>query len=178
MIKTRLILETPRLFLRELSWADLDFVAAMVGHREVMWAWGKAFTRDEAVKWITRQEERYAQDGYGYWLAVNKNTGEPVGQAGLLGVEIDGQKEVGLGYILHRPFWGLGYATEAAGACKIHALETLDAARVVAMIRPENEASKRVALKLGMEPERTFLFHGFDHVMFTVYRRAFQEGRH
>lgn len=81
------ILETERLRLREMSEADLDFLSALLGDAAVMRYWPKTCDREESRAWIKRQEERYARDGFGFWLAVSKATGLPVGQAGLfLGV--------------------------------------------------------------------------------------------
>src|SRR5882762_1010613 len=99
----RIILETPRLVLRELSLRDLDFVAEMLAHPEVMHFWPKLYDRSEAEAWIRKSQERYARDGFGYWLALDKAGGQPIGQAGLLRQEVDGVTETGIGYIIHRP---------------------------------------------------------------------------
>ena len=70
--------------------------------------WPKPYTRDEAEAWIRRQQERYAHDGYGYWLALDKASGQTIGQAGLLAQQVDRVEETGIGYIIHRPFWRRG----------------------------------------------------------------------
>ena len=162
------ILETPRLLLREMSLDDLDFVAAMLAHPEVMRFWPQPFSREEAADWVRRQQERYARDGFGYWLALNKATRQPIGQAGLLAQEVDGVAEVGLGYIIHRPFWRRGFATEAATACRDYAFDCLGKQRVIALVRPENAPSQGVALKLGMKLEKRVTFAGFEHLVFAV----------
>src|SRR5262245_30079542 len=111
------ILHTPRVTLRELEDSDLDVVAAMLTDAEVMRYWPAPFTREEAAAWIARQRERYARDGCGYWLALERATGEPIGQVGLMRVEVEGVPDLGLGYILARAYWGRGLAQEAAAAC-------------------------------------------------------------
>ena len=105
-----------RLLLREMSLDDLVFVAQVLAHLEVMYYWPKGYSREEAADWIQRQQVRYTRDGVGYWLAVSKASGQPVGQAGLLVLQVDGVAELGLGYMIHRPFWRTGYAAEAAKA--------------------------------------------------------------
>ena len=80
----RAVLETPRLLLRELGVEDLDFIAELLGDPLVMRYWPRPYTREEAAEWIRRQQQRYARDGHGYWLAVEKASGQPVGQVGLL----------------------------------------------------------------------------------------------
>lgn len=57
------ILETNRFLLREMSRADLDFVAEMLSHPEMMRYYPKLFTRDEAQEWLERQMTRYEKDG-------------------------------------------------------------------------------------------------------------------
>jgi RimJ/RimL family protein N-acetyltransferase len=162
------VLETPRLRLRELTLNDLDFIAEMLAHPEVMHFWPKTYNRDEAEAWIRRQQEHYAQDGYGYWLAVNKANGQPIGQAGLLRQEFDGTTETGIGYIIHRPFWQQGYATEAALGCRDFAFEKLGKERLVVLVRPENVVSQSVARKLGAKAERETVFAGFVHTAFVI----------
>lgn len=166
----KLILETPRLVLRELTPDDLDFVAEMLGHPEVMHFWPRPYTRAEAADWIGRQQERCARDGFGYWLALDKTGGRAVGQAGLLRQELDGVVETGIGYILHRPFWSRGYATEAALACRDHAFGKLGKQRVTATVRPENLASHRVAERIGLKLERMTTWAGMPHMLYTAAR--------
>ena len=166
----RVILETDRLMLRELVLDELDFVAEMLAHPEVMFFWPKPYTRDEAEAWIRRNQENYARHGYGYWLALDKASGQPIGQAGLLAQEVGGVAETGIGYIIHRPFWRRGYATEAARACRDYAFETLGKERLVVLVRPENVVSQSVARKIGVKPEREAVFAGLVHTVFVCSR--------
>jgi [ribosomal protein S5]-alanine N-acetyltransferase len=166
------ILELPRLFLRELESTDIEFVAEMLGHPEVMRYWPRPYTRDEAVEWIQRHRDLYSKDGHGYWLLLEKEAGQPVGQAGLLVHEIDGRREIGLGYIIHRPYWRRGFAIEAAGGCLAFGFETLKRDSMVALIRPENLPSQGVARKLGMTPGRDVLHAGLVHTVFTLGRES------
>ena len=80
----RLILETARLRLREMTPDDLDFVAAMLGDPEVMRFYPHTHDRAESAAWLDRQRRRYAEHGYGLWLTLDRRTLEPVGQVGLL----------------------------------------------------------------------------------------------
>ena len=164
------ILETGRLTLRELETTDLDAVADILADREVMRHWPRPYTRDEAIDWIARQRERYARDGHGYWLAVDRGTGHVVGQAGVMTIEVNRKPEAALGYILRRDFWGRGYATEAAAAVRDRAFATTEHDRVVALVRPVNLLSQRVARRLGMRPNGFTTYAGLEHVIFAVGR--------
>jgi RimJ/RimL family protein N-acetyltransferase len=164
------ILETPRLVLREMIAEDLDFIASLLADPEVMRYWPRCYTRDEAEGWVRRQRERYRRHGYGYWLAIDRATGEPVGQAGLLQAEVEGRQETALGYIIHRPCWRQGYATEAAAACRDYAFDRAGKEKVIALVRPENVPSQGVALKIGMVEEGRTQYEGFLHLIFAIRR--------
>jgi RimJ/RimL family protein N-acetyltransferase len=161
------MLQTPRLLLRELETDDLDLLAALLGDPQVMRFWPRPLTRDEAAEWIARQRQRYAQDGYGYWLALERESGRAVGQAGLMECALDGASELGLGYIIAREHWRRGFATEAAAACLAHGREALRR-RPIALIRPANRPSIGVALKLGLRPGRTTLWAELPHVVYEL----------
>lgn len=169
MIVIRHVDETVRLKLRELSVErDLNYLSSLLAHAEVMQHWPAPFTRDESRAWLYKQLARYESDGCGYWLVSLKATGEPVGQAGIMFIEIDGVREAGLGYMIHADHWGQGYATEAAAACVDWAFANLDVPRVVAPVRPVNAPSIRVAEKIGMTPGWTTTFAELEHVIYVV----------
>jgi len=162
------ILRTPRLLLREMAPDDLDFVADMLAHPEVMRYYPKVYSRDEARTWLERQRERYARDGHGLWLVEDRATGEPVGQVGLMTQLVDGVKEPEIGYLIHRPFWRRGLASEAALGVRAWAFDVLGHPRVISLIRPENLPSQGVARKLGMAPEKRTWIFDLEHIVFAV----------
>jgi [ribosomal protein S5]-alanine N-acetyltransferase len=171
MLKT--ILETARLILREMSLADLDFVAAMLADPEVMRYYPKYYSRDESQIWIERQLRRYNRHGHGLWLAIDKTVGQPVGQVGLLIQQVRGVPEKEVAYLIHRPFWRLGFATEAGCAVRDYAFSVLDRPRVIALIRPQNVPSIGVARKLGLQEEPDRIEHsGFEHIVFSRAKDA------
>jgi ribosomal-protein-alanine N-acetyltransferase len=151
-----------------MSLEDLDFMAAMLADPEVMHYYPKCHSRDEAVAWIERQLDRYARDGCGRWLVIEKSTGQPVGQVGLVVLNVRGVDETEVGYIIHRPFWRCGFATEAAAVCRDYALTVLGSDDVIALIGPENVPSQGVARKIGLRPEPDLVQHGgFEHIVFS-----------
>ena len=58
-----------------------------------------------------------------------------------------------IGWMLDRAYWKQGYAKEAAAAVITAAFSTGLAHRVIAMCNPENEASERLMVRLGMRCE-------------------------
>jgi ribosomal-protein-alanine N-acetyltransferase len=87
--------------------------------------------------------------GYGAWVIVAKGQGTVVGSAGFLGPP-DEEGAIELGYGIHPPYRGSGYATEAAAALVRWALARDGVSRVVARCEDTNAASIRVLEKIGM----------------------------
>ncbi len=164
------ILETPRLLLREMSLDDLDFLALMLADPEVMRYYPQCYSRTDAAAWIQRTLDRYERHGHSWWLTLDRVSGEPRGQVGLLPQLIDEVWETEVAYMIHRPFWRQGLATEAATACREYAFHVLQRPRVISQIRPENVPSQGVALKLGLTPGNHRTIQGFDHIVFFQMR--------
>jgi [ribosomal protein S5]-alanine N-acetyltransferase len=162
------ILETARLRLRELTTTDLDFVATMMADGEVTRYYGRRFSRSDAEIWLNHQLERYRVDGHGLWLVLDRLAGTPIGQVGLMLQDVEGEELPEVGWLLHRPFWGGGYATEAAAATRDAAFARWGYEAVISLIRPENSRSQRVALRIGMQPGRVVQFEGFEQIVFRV----------
>src|SRR5436305_15320101 len=142
----------------------------MMADPEVMRYYPKPATRDEAREWIDRQLRRYAEHGHGPWLVLDKQAGLPVGRCGLAIQTVDGAPEPEIGYMIHRPFWRRGYATEAALGVGRWAFDVRGLDRVISLVRPENLPSRGVARNLGMAPERETTFLGLRHIVFAVRR--------
>jgi RimJ/RimL family protein N-acetyltransferase len=166
----KVVLQTARLLLREMSLDDLDFMAALLGHPEVMRFYPQSYSRQDAEAWIRRSLARYEKHGLGFWLVVDRAGDEPVGQVGLLIQLIEGIEEMEVAYLIHHPFWRRGYAAEATLAVRDHAFTALDRAHVISLIRPINQPSAAVARKMGMRPTRLTLHGGLDHIIFRVDR--------
>ena len=166
------ILETERLELRELVPSDLDFVAVMLAHPDVNRYYERQFTVADSEAWLSRQLARYAKDGHGLWLVSERASGEPVGQVGLLMQEVDGRLHPEIGWLLHRPYWGLGYATEAAAGSRDLARSRWGYRRLISLIRPINLRSQRVAERIGMHAGPHTQFHGYEHIVYETEPQA------
>ena len=82
-----------------------------------------------------------------------KETGEFIGQGGLLTQQVDGVEEIEIGYHLLREHTGNGYATEAAQHLKKYALDTGICTSVISIIDEFNFPSQAVAKRNGMEED-------------------------
>lgn len=168
------ILETERLFLRKLGQGDYQALCAMLQDEEVMYAYEGAFSDGEVQDWLDRQLARYQRDGVGLYAVVRKEDGVVIGQCGLTIQETPQGDVLEVGYLFRKAYWGHGYATEAAVACKEYAFRTLGADEVFSIIREGNTPSERVALRNGMRASGTFVKHyrGVDmpHRIYSVRR--------
>ncbi|WP_309073775.1 GNAT family N-acetyltransferase [Paenarthrobacter sp.] len=140
---------TARLRFREMTHADLGEMSSMLGDPAVMMYYPAPKTRDEAAAWIEWNQANYARYGFGLWI-VETHDGGFVGDCGLTWQQVNGRSELEVGYHVRKDLQGRGYATEAALACLELARDVLKVGRLVAIIHPDNVASRRVAERLGM----------------------------
>lgn len=129
--------------------ADLDDMASLLGDPDVMTYYPAPKTREQASDWISWNVKNYAEHGYGLWI-IETNEGVFIGDCGLTWQPVNGKPRLEVGYHVRRNAQGLGYATEAAAACRDFARSTLGAPELVAIIDPRNAPSRRVAEKIGM----------------------------
>jgi len=173
-------LETERLLLRPPGPEDTEALAPMYADPEVMryLGDGRTFTRAETQRSVQRMIDTWESDGFGLFTTVHKESGSVIGRVGLIvwnpetwqltRAGGDGPTELEVGYTIGRPYWGLGYATEAARAARDFALEQLGARRLIALIIHGNGASENVAYKLGFAYERDILFGRREAKLFAL----------
>ena len=167
-------IETARTRLRRFTLDDLDDLSLILGDPEVVRHLGTGLpvTREEtevALKSIITNWERV---GVGRWAVLDKRSGRLIGWAGLRMLE-DTPEVV---YLLAKPFWGSGLATEVAAACLAYAFRERRFERIVAITKPDNVASQRVMRKLGMTYEGEAHYYGFDVVQYAISREEFERG--
>jgi RimJ/RimL family protein N-acetyltransferase len=175
-------LETERLLLRAPVLEDAQALAPMYADPEVMryLGAGRTLTRKETERSVRRMVDGWAADGLGLFTTVRKEDETIIGRIGLIVWNTEtwktvrasdpGPTELEVGYTLGRPYWGCGYATEAAGAVRDYALDELGAQRLIALIIHGNEASENVARKLGFEYERDIPFGRRQARLFALER--------
>ena len=162
-------IETERLLIRSFD-ADADSapMLGVYGDPEVMrFIPGGAFADVEAVKaLLDGYANAHRTFGFSSWGLVERASDSLIGDVGFGFFEPTGDIE--LGYTLARPYWGHGYATEAAGACLAAGLAQLSAERIIAVVDEANESSLRVAHRIGMRRVDVITAHGRPHVLFAA----------
>ena len=161
-------LETPRLLLRPFGADDAVLMHAVYSDPEVMRYVATGPMSDLAI--TQRLLEDYGahqlRHGYSFWAVIERSSGTLIGDAGLY---LTPAGEVELGYTLGAAWWGLGYATEAAGRWLSFAFDELRLREVIALAEPANLASLHVLDKLGMRRDGERIAFGRPH---AVYRRS------
>jgi [ribosomal protein S5]-alanine N-acetyltransferase len=173
----RLILETERLVLRELTLDDVDELHVVLGDPVSMRFYPHPFSRDEVVRWIEWARRSYADNGFGLWGLELKESGRLVGDCGLTLQDVEGEQLVEVGYHMARSHQRNGLATEAAAASRDHAFQVVGTDRLIALIRPENVPSRRVAEKIGLGLWRQTERAGMAHLVYAIAREEWL-GRH
>jgi Acetyltransferases, including N-acetylases of ribosomal proteins len=155
------IYSTDRLVIRDWTQepADLDRVFDMYSRTEVVRFLNaplfplrdRAGAADTVRRWHARNATFPA--GYGIWAVQRRDDDLVVGTVMLKPLPgVDETKltdDIEVGWHLHPDSWGQGYATEAARGAVERGF-ALGASEIYAVVSPGNEASMRVARRLGM----------------------------
>ena len=147
----KVLIETERLVLREITLDDTEEMFQLYTHADVLKYTGEAplTSIEEMVRAIDIRIRNYQKYGYGRWATFLKQEKKFIGWAGLAYLpEFD---EVDLGYRFFPHYWGMGFATEASRAILNYGFEQLKLPRIIAIAMKENKASIRVMEKVGME---------------------------
>ena len=165
------ILKTQRLRSREFAAEDLDVLATMVADQQQMRFYPRRRTRDEALAWIGRNLRLYEEYGFGFWLIESRPTSMFLGYCGIRPLAIEGTAETEIGWHTTKMAWNLGIATEAAVAVRDLAFTRFSQPRLMALIQPDNLASRRVADKIGMYEQGTIVVEGDRYVTYAIEPR-------
>ena len=147
-------LRTKRLLMRKYREEDMPAIARLLGDRRVSATTltiPHPYTEDDARKHVSSQQSPASKFG------IFIESGELVGGIGL-SVE-ESHKRAELGYWVGVPYWGKGYATEAASEMLRHGFEDLKLNRIHAGVFRGNAASEQVLRKIGMKHEGTLRQH-------------------
>jgi RimJ/RimL family protein N-acetyltransferase len=141
-------LETERLILRAFSPDDFETFASFMADEDVMrYLTGHPMSRAEAWRSLAVSIGHWHLRGYGTWAVERKEDGAFMGRVGMINPE--GWPGLEVGWTLGKPYWGSGYATEAAAAALNFAFLTQPVDKIISCIHPDNAASQAVAKRIG-----------------------------
>lgn len=178
------MIRTERLILRQWDDEDLLLFSQMCSDKDVMEFFPKLLTEEESYSGGRRIQSLIADRGWGFWAA------ELPGQSKFIGfVGLHTPKEnmpfspcVEVGWRLAKPYWGMGYATEAAKASLHYAFTHLGLEEVVSFTTAHNMRSQAVMKKIGMSYACNFKHPDLepshplcDHVLYKINRSQWEQ---
>ncbi len=167
-------LETERLIGEPANEGHRDAAVALFGHPAVAaWIWpeglrGRPRTPGQAEEILERFIDHWRQNGFGWWYLTDRESGKIVGEVGLQWADVEGRREVEVGWTMFPAYWNHGYATEAGAAALAYGFGTVGLAEIVSFTMPHNLASRRVMEKLGMAYERNIERTDLPHVLYRL----------
>ncbi len=147
-------LETTRLILRPFTLADAPDVQRHVSDRDIAAMTlniPHPYPESGAEQWISSLPAKYDAGQFAGFAIIDRESSALAGSISLTPEPAHGRAE--LGYWIAKPFWGRGYATEAARAMIAFGFESLGLNKIHAAVFIKNPASDRVIRKIGMKWE-------------------------
>ncbi len=161
----KIILETPRLVLKEFNLEDAAFILELVNTDDWLNFIGdrKVANLEDAQNFISHKlRPSYAQKGFGLWAVYLKEENQAIGMCGL--VNRDSLDDIDIGFALLPKFYKKGYALEAAQATMNFAHEQLQISRIIGITNSDNSNSILLLNKLGLYYEKTIELSPLDKV--------------
>jgi [ribosomal protein S5]-alanine N-acetyltransferase len=154
--------QTAHLTLRPLQPQDSEALFRIYQNGDVLRFFPNPFPPplEKVQKFISSQQTHWEKYGYGNWGIISKGETALIGWAGLQYLpELD---ETEIGFLLARPFWGKGYATEVARESLNFGFANFNLDHIIALVHPDNLASQRVIEKGGLVYLETISLWGID----------------
>lgn len=177
---------TPRLRLRAWCYADLPAMAAMNADPDVMAHFPAPLPRADSDALAARLGAALQTQGYGCRVIALPGMADFIGFAGLSAVRFEAgfTPAVEISWRLARPYWGRGYAAEAARACLQEGFGRLGLSCIHAFTRPDNQRSRQLMTRLGMQYQGEFEHPGLPqghplrpHVLYRLSHPGLNPGQ-
>lgn len=161
-------LPTPHLLLRQWQPSDLEPFALMSSDADVMRYYPAPWSREQSDVFAQRVMRLIDERGWGFWAIEERASRQFIGFVGLHipSHELPFSPCVEVGWRLAKPYWGLGYATEAAQSAISFGFQQLHLKELVAFTAITNLKSRAVMERLGMQFDSEF-----DHPQVPVESR-------
>ena len=146
-------LRSDRLVLRRWREDDREPFSRLNADPVVMEHFPDRLTREKSDQLVDRIEADFEAQGYGLWAAEVPGVAPFIGFVGLNIAKFEAHFTPALevGWRLDRPYWGNGYASEGGRAALGFAFGELGVDEVVSFTNVQNERSRRVMERLGLQ---------------------------
>lgn len=153
------VIETERCYLREITLEDLDELYSLYEPKEMTRYMEGLYEDRKKEEEYTKAyiEKMYPFYGYGLWLVVEKASGRIIGRAGLGNLEVDGEVQLELGYLIAWEKQRQGFGYEVCQGILDYAGKATDFKTIHCLIQEQNKASIGLAEKLGFYWEKNVI---------------------
>jgi len=170
MLKSDFIptIQTERMILRSFVPADVAALHKIVSNREVLryFPHTEPWERERVERWLNSQPGHWETHGFGWYLVEHRVTAQLMGWCGLRVLEDTNEIEVL--YLFDKPFWGQGFATEAARRCVADGFHHYGLKSIIGLTLLGNIASQRVLEKSGLVFTNQAHYFGVDCNRFII----------
>jgi len=150
----KLLIETTRLFIRQPTPEDLDYLITWLTDSETSKHVGGVRPLEKIKETMEKTLSNWKSKNFGGGIVVLKTTSEVIVICGISEVVIDEKVENDLGYLIDKKYWNQGFATEASRAMMDYGISILGMTRITAWPNKKNISSIKVAEKLGFKFEK------------------------
>ena len=158
---------TNRLILRSFSQDDAAALQLVLNDPDV-WRYfprTEVPTLERTISYIVGQLEHWDEYGFGHWAMDTKDK-NLIGWCGLQFLPETNETEVA--YCLGKPYWGEGFATEAACASLNFGMIDLGIKEIVGLTHVDNKASQHVLDKIGLNFVERKAYFGMECFRFRI----------
>jgi len=161
-------IKTERLVLRPFSEEDVGSLYEILEHRDMLryFPGSQTISIERVQKLISRQLLHWDEHDFGWWAVQTVETHALVGWSGL--TYLPETDEIEIAYLVSKPYWGIGLATEASRVGINYGFEKLGLDLIVGIVHPENLASQRVLEKLGLHFVERSRYFGMDCFRYII----------
>jgi len=163
-------LATERLILRPITQDDVDAFLAIMGKAEIMRYFPNPapMVLERVLRYVNGQIGHWQKYGLGHWAVVLRGSDTLIGWCGLQYLAETDETEVA--YCFDQPYWGKGFATEAAQASLDYGFKTAGLKSIVGLTHTQNTASQNVLKKIGLQYVGDYDYFGMLCCKFVLSR--------
>lgn len=167
-------IQTQRLTLRGFVPADIPALHKIVSQREVLRYFPRTepWERERVERWLNSQPVHWQTHGFGWYLVEQQATAQLMGWCGLRVLEDTNEIEVL--YLFDKPFWGQGFASEAARRCVEDGFRHYRLKLIIGLTLLGNIASQRVLEKSGLVFVHQAQYFGVECNRFIIDEARYQ----
>ncbi len=146
--------------------SDFRNIYAIYSDVDTMKYYPEPYSEEKVRALIERCMEQYSENGHCLWAVILKSENRLIGDCGIIRQVVNGNPENEIGYHLHKDYLHMGFATEAAMACRNLGFNHFKYRKLISLVRPENIESGRVAERIGFAKlDEAFIF-GYNHIVY------------